>query len=126
MAVSALSYEAGCRFLIYPYWNINLSICSSIKSLFIVSNLSILECKSFTIFSINNYFSRFLIYPYWNINVSLLKSIMPCFKVSNLSIMECKLMIMDRRCFYLCVSNISILECKLYSKHITHICDVSF
>ena len=36
-------------FLIYPYWNVNTAFYDNTDFIALVSNLSILECKSFTV-----------------------------------------------------------------------------
>ena len=55
------------EFLIYPYWNVNVIGMLGATPFCLVSNLSILECKSINESFINN-----------------------SFFVSNLSILECK------------------------------------
>ena len=76
-------------FLIYPYWNVNYKKEDGLSGLGYVSNLSILECK---------------FYKSIYIQASYL--------VSNLSILECKLLRYKYPPLFLSVSNLSILECK--------------
>ena len=53
--------------LIYPYWNVNRTITNYWQIRFLSFNLSILECKSFSLFQ-HIVKQRLLIYPYWNVN----------------------------------------------------------
>ena len=63
--------------------------------LFHVSNLSILECKSYQYIKMFFKKKKFLIYPYWNVNKNTVVAVPIAVIVSNLSILECKL-----TCFY--------------------------